>query len=126
VRKLLVVDDDEMVRTCVSACLEAVGYEVVQAEDGLEAIEKYTSMGCEISLVIMDVTMPKMDGVDATKKIKEINPSSKVILMSGSSERSFSGIIPDAFLSKPFGGKELYLAVRNILFEHEFSTTMSG
>jgi two-component system chemotaxis response regulator CheY len=125
-RKLLVVDDDEMVRTCVTACLTALGYEVIQAENGLDAIDKYSSMGGEISLVIMDATMPKLDGINATRKIKELNPTSKVILMSGSAERPLTEVNPDAFLSKPFGGKELYQAIRHILAEHEISSPMAS
>ena len=119
--KLMVVDDDETIRTCVTACLEAVGFVVIQAEDGLDALDKYRSMADEISLVIMDVIMPNLNGIDATKRIREINPSSKVVLMSGASERALNEATPDAFLPKPFRGKELYQVVHHILPEHEFS-----
>lgn len=125
-RKLLVVDDDEMVRACVTACLKAVGFEVIEAENGLEALEKYSSLGGEISLVIMDVTMPKLDGIDAAKRIREINPSSKVILMSGSSGRSPQEAKPDVFLPKPFRGKELYEAIRQVLGAHESPTCVAS
>lgn len=125
-RKLLVVDDDEMVRTCVTACLRAVGYEVIEAENGLDALEKYKSMGGEISLIIMDITMPKLDGIDAAKRIREINPSSKVILMSGSSEKAPDEAKPDAFLIKPFRGKELYEAIQHILVEHELPSMFAS
>ena len=84
--KLLVVDDDEMVRVFVTAILATLGYDIVEAKDGLEALLVYQAMRSEISLIIMDIMMPRMDGIAATKVIKATDPSTKVILMSGHSE----------------------------------------
>lgn len=117
--KLLVADDDEMIRSCVAACLKAVGYEVIEAQDGLDALGKYYSLGDGISLSIIDVSMPNLNGIDVAKRIREIDPTARVILMNGFPEKSVEEIKPDAFLLKPFRGKELYQVIRHVLVEYE-------
>lgn len=113
--KLLVVDDDEMVRRCVSACLIAVGHEVVEAGDGLEAMAIYRTMVENPPIVIMDIEMPKLDGIEVAKRMREINPFTKVILMSGYSDRPIDQASPDAFLLKPFRGADLFHAIQQIM-----------
>ena len=111
---LLVVDDDEMVRTSVSAILTILGHEIIQARDGLEAAAIYLSRHDKIHLIIMDIMMPKRDGIAATKAIKKDHPSAKVILMSGQSDQ----LLPkeaDAFLLKPFRYKDLCETVEQVL-----------
>jgi len=115
VGKLLVVDDDELMRECVTAMLTALGYEVIQAKDGLEALLVYQAMRDNIALIIMDIVMPRMDGIAATKVIKAADPSAKVILMSGHSECDPSEAKADAFLPKPFSSKTLRDTVEQIL-----------
>jgi len=115
VAKLLVVDDDEMMRVCVTAILTALGYEVVEAEDGLEALRVYQARRSEISLIIMDIMMPRMDGIAAAKLIKAADPSAKVILMSGHSESDAAEAQADAFVPKPFRVKDLLEAVQKVL-----------
>jgi len=113
--KLLVVDDDELVRLCVTSILAAVGYDVVEAKDGLEALSVYQAFQEEVCLVIMDITMPRMDGISAAKIIKYTYPSSKVILMSGRPEPLPAEPMADAFLPKPFRSRELLEKVQQVL-----------
>jgi len=112
---MLVVDDEELVRESVSAILSSLGHEILQANDGLEALRIYRSMQGEISLIIMDVVMPRMDGIAASKIIKTVNPSAKVILMSGYSEQFVADGSPDAFLPKPFRSKDLTVTIERVL-----------
>jgi len=115
--KLLVVDDDEMMRICVATILSTQGYEVVEAKDGVEALQVFQAMRGEIPLIIMDVMMPRMDGITATRAIKESDPSTKVILMSGHSENDPLQSKADAFLAKPFLCKELMAVIDRLLRE---------
>jgi len=115
VSKLLVVDDEIMMRLCVTAILTAIGYDVVEAKDGVEALRVYQAMRSEIALIIMDIIMPRMDGIAATNAIKALEPSAKVILMSGTTEQLPTEAQADAFLSKPFRGKDLVEVVQTTL-----------
>jgi len=115
VRKLLVVDDDEMMRICVTAILTTLGFDIVEAKDGLEALLVFQARRDEISLTIMDIMMPRMDGIAATKVIKASDPSAKVILMSGHSELDPTEAQADAFIPKPFRGRDLLALVQRVL-----------
>jgi two-component system, cell cycle sensor histidine kinase and response regulator CckA len=115
VGKLLVVGDDQMMRNSVTAILAALGYDIVEAKDGLEALLVYRARRAEISLVIMDTMLPRMDGITAAKVIKATDPTVKVILMSGHSELDPAEAQADAFIPKPFRGKDLLDMVQKIL-----------
>lgn len=115
--KLLIVDDDEMMRVCMVAILTSQGYEVVEAADGLEALMVFQTMRSEIPLIIMDVMMPRMDGIAAATAIKESDPSVKIILMSGHSENDPAQSKADAFLPKPFLTRELMAVIDRLLQE---------
>jgi CheY-like chemotaxis protein len=112
--KLLVVIEDEMMRICVTAILDALGYEIVEAKDGLEALLIYRARRAEIALIIMGIIMPRMDGIAATKVIKATDPTAKVILM-GHPDHDLSEVPADAFIYKPFKAMDLKEAVRKVL-----------
>ena len=78
--KILVVDDEARMRKLVSDFLVRNGFAVVEAGDGEEAIEKYKLYSPD--LVIMDITMPKMDGIAAVGRIKEIDDNARIIMCS--------------------------------------------
>ena len=109
--QILVVDDEEHVQAVAKQMLEHYGFNVSLASDGKQAVEQFANPQNRFDLVLMDMTMPHMDGVAAFKAIAELDPDSKVILMSGYSEqqatntltgRSFRG-----FIQKPFEFKTL-------------------
>jgi CheY-like chemotaxis protein len=116
--KLLVVDDDSMLRECIVQILSSKGYLVVEAKDGVEALMEIRQSRDEISLVLMDVMMPRMDGIAATALIKLADPSMKVILMSGKMPEALEAGKADAFLCKPFQSKDLIEVVQRNLKTH--------
>ena len=116
---VLVVDDEEMIRVLCEAILLRLGFRVLLAVDGEEAVRVFQAHAMEISAVILDLTMPLMDGATAFRKMLQINPDVKVILSSGYSEhdatKSFSGQHPAGFLQKPFHLKMLRAELERVL-----------
>ena len=109
--RILLVDDQETVREVARDMLEALGYEVITASDGLEGVSRYRDLWREIDLVIVDMVMPNLSGGDCFRRMKEINPRTRVILSSG---YSMEGAIQDvmnegilAFIQKPYRLEEL-------------------
>ncbi|MCL6644080.1 MAG: response regulator [Dehalococcoidia bacterium] len=76
---ILVVDDAAFMRMRMSKILTEAGYEVIQAENGLEALEKYQT--ARPDAVLMDITMPEMDGLTALKEIRKVDPNAKVAMV---------------------------------------------
>ena len=87
---ILLVDDEEVVRTVLKTLLESIGFTVLTASDGLEAVELYRANLNEIKLVLMDITMPRKNGVEAFIEMREMSPDVKVIILSGHSAESSS------------------------------------
>ena len=119
---VLVVDDDESVRSLVSRILKLEGYNVLEASDGPEAISiaerKQTG---QIDLLISDILMPNIDGRDLAYQLSATRPEMKILLISGFAESLSSEGRPRdkevRFLSKPFVPSELKALVRDILDE---------
>jgi two-component system chemotaxis response regulator CheY len=79
--RVLVVDDAMFIRKTISKIITAVGYELAgEAENGLDAIEKYEQL--LPSLVTMDITMPKMEGIDAVREILKKHPEARIVMVS--------------------------------------------
>ena len=116
---VFLVDDEEVILEVGKHLLEAIGYRVLTARDGKEAIEIYTNNRDKIDLVILDMVMPRMGGGEAYDKMKEISPNIKVLLSSGYSiDGEATEILErgcDAFIQKPFKMKDLSQAIRKIL-----------
>lgn len=103
---ILFVDDEPILREAASQMLSMIGYTVITAEDGLDAVSHYKAHRNEIALVIMDLTMPRLDGKAAMQAIMALNPNAMVILSSGYSEhdaiQQFQGESIAGFLPKPY------------------------
>ena len=103
---MLVVDDEEIVRSLAKRMVEVAGFSVLTANDGEEAVRLYREHQNEIACVLLDLTMPKMDGEEAFRAIRQISPGVRVILSSGYSEESatgrFSGLGLAGFIQKPY------------------------
>jgi len=104
-KKVLIVDDAAFMRGSLRMMLERNGFEVIgEAENGNIAVQKYTEL--KPDLVTMDITMPEMDGIGALKQIKQLDPSSKIIMISALGQESYvrEAIILGAkgFVVKPF------------------------
>jgi CheY-like chemotaxis protein len=116
---VLLVDDEEVIREVGKELLEAVGYQVLIAKDGKEAVEVYRENCDDIDLVVLDMIMPNMGGGEAYDRMKEIDPDIRVLLSSGYSiDGEATEILErgcDGFIQKPFDIKALSHKVREIL-----------
>ncbi|WP_306601836.1 response regulator [Geothrix sp. 21YS21S-2] len=112
---VLVVDDEEMMRRMALMALTAVGFEVVLAEDGIDALEAFSARHADIAVVLMDVTMPRLGGIEAAEKMREVDPSVKIILSSGYTDKCPEAAKPNAFLPKPYTVDSLFETIRNVI-----------
>ncbi len=116
---VLVVDDEGIIRDLARSALESSGFRVLEARDGLEAVELFQSGRESVDLVLLDMTMPRMGGADAFRRIREMHPEMRVLLTSGYTQKesleSLADLPPDGFLQKPFRIRELVSKVRDIL-----------
>jgi signal transduction histidine kinase/ActR/RegA family two-component response regulator len=116
---VLVVEDEEGVRDLAAEFLRTNGYSVLEARDGVEALEIATRYAGVIHLVLTDMIMPRMSGTELVKQMKALRPAAKVILMSGYSEQfktaQANADAHFAVLQKPFSMNSLVAAVRQEL-----------
>jgi two-component system cell cycle sensor histidine kinase/response regulator CckA len=110
-RCLLVVDDEESVREVISDILENAGYKVLLAADGREALEVYKARSAEIHGVLLDMTMPRLNGVQTFEVLRRDHPEARVLLMSGYNRRDatsrFDATGLAGFVQKPFAASTL-------------------
>ena len=113
---ILVVDDAAFMRMRMSKILTEAGYNVVQAENGLDAIEKYKSSRPDA--VLMDITMPEMDGLTALKELKAFDPTARIAMLTALGQQQ---VVLDAvksgakdFLVKPADGERVLAAVSKL------------
>ena len=114
---ILLVEDEEAVRSFAARALRMRGYNVLEADGGDKALE-IVQGGAEIHLIITDVVMPNMDGPTMVKHVKKLKPDLPVIFMSGYAEEAFrrdEGAGDIHFLPKPFGLKQLAAKVKDVL-----------
>jgi CheY-like chemotaxis protein len=116
---VLLVEDNDMVRELTQVMLEQLGYEVVSARDGCEALDRFKAGKDRFGVVLSDVVMPGMDGWQTMAAIKALRPDIPVILTSGYSEpRAFErnrSLQPEAFLNKPFKMQVLQEILERVL-----------
>ncbi len=117
--RVLVVEDEELVRIFVKRVLEDAGYEVLTACDGEEALEMVEGLDAPADLVLTDVVMPRMKGPELAERLSTISPETAVLFMSGYIDnREVSEKLADhadAILRKPFSTTELRERVRFLL-----------
>jgi len=103
---VLLVDDEESVRTVATRMLERLGFDVLTAADGLEALETYRENQDRVSCVLLDLTMPHLDGEEAFRELRRIRNDLRVILSSGYNEQDvvqrFAGKGLTGFIQKPY------------------------
>jgi two-component system cell cycle sensor histidine kinase/response regulator CckA len=116
---VLLVDDEDVILEVGQELLETMGYRVLIARNGKEAIDIYRKNWNDIDIVLLDVVMPHMGGAKAYEWMKEINPNVKVILSSGySMEGQATEILNrgcDSFIQKPFTMRELSKRIKEVL-----------
>jgi PAS domain S-box-containing protein len=116
---ILVVDDEEMVRNLCCTVLERMGLTAIPAADGEEACALYAARAGEIDGVLLDLTMPGMDGADTLEELRRIDPGVKALLCSGFGEQAVSerlaGVGFTGFVQKPFDVQTLRDALERLL-----------
>jgi len=115
--KILIVDDAEFLRVRISRLLSTNGYEILEAQNGLQAVEIYK--WSQPDVVLMDVTMPEMDGLTALKEIRRFDPQARVIMVTALGQES---VVLDAirsgardFVVKPFDFDRVIAALNKVL-----------
>ena len=114
---VLIVDDNPLVLESVSMLIDSMGYSTITATDGQAAVDTFAEQSEKISLVIMDVEMPRLGGIDAAQRIRAMKPSAKLVLYSGFTRQDVWKAKPNAFLHKPFMHFELRDVICNLLKE---------
>lgn len=114
--KLLIVDDEEKIREIIKKYAVFEGHTVIEAKDGMDAIEKFKNHSCD--LIILDIMMPELDGFSTAKEIRK-NSNVPIIMLSARSEEydkihGFELGIDD-YVVKPFSPKELFMRVEAVL-----------
>lgn len=117
--KILIVDDSALSRRTLRRILESAGYEVVEADDGMTALELYFLE--KPSLVLLDLVMKGMYGLDVLVKLREMDPKALVVVASADIQSSTRKMVDEAgalaFINKPFVSEQVIAAVEAALAE---------
>ena len=117
--RILLVDDEDPILQVIGSALQTFGLEVLTARDGLEALERFREAQPRPDLVLMDLTMPRMDGREAFQAMHSLDPSVPIVLSSGFTEQDSvqtpSGQNPTGFIQKPYQIKELRRLLQRVL-----------
>ncbi len=118
-RRILVVDDEDALRTVLSAELNSEGYEVGTAADGIEAVSELQKM--KYDLVLLDIKMPNMNGFEVLKVIKEKHPGTRVIMLTGFADLKNAieskKLGAEDFVSKPYDLVDLLTTIDRVMSE---------
>lgn len=116
-QKILIVDDSSLSRRTMRRILESAGYEVVEADDGMAALELYFLE--KPSLVLLDLVMKGMYGLDVLVKLREMDPKALVVVASADIQSSTRKLVDEAgalaFINKPFVSEQVIAAVEAAL-----------
>jgi PAS domain S-box-containing protein len=114
---VLVVDDEEMVRSVAKGALEKFGLKVILAANGVEAVERFREAAEQIDAVLLDIKMPVMDGYETLKQLRRVRPDVEVLISSGFGEeeavRNFRGQGITGYVQKPYRAPALVEAVQS-------------
>ena len=116
---ILLVEDEEGLRSLNARGLRSRGYSVIEASNGIEAMEALEEKNGAVDLVVSDVVMPEMDGPTLLREMRIRNPNLKIIFVSGYAEEAFDKSLPEneqfAFLAKPFALSALVAKVKETM-----------
>jgi len=115
----VLIVDDAHIRDTAAAMLSTGGFDVLLAEDGYEAVEVYREHSDEIQVVLLDLSMPGIDGEETYRRLKTVNPNVRVILTSGFNEQEttsrFVGKGLASFIQKPYRMADLIHSIEAVL-----------
>ncbi|MDQ6963849.1 MAG: response regulator, partial [Mariprofundales bacterium] len=124
---ILIVDDEESIRESAAMMLEEMGFATLTAVDGEDGVQVYREHQQSIVAVLMDMTMPRMDGKSCFTELRRINPDVRVVLSSGYNEEEaisqFSGQGLEGFLQKPYMPESLQAMMRDIVQRRSTSSS---
>lgn len=124
-RKILIVDDSSLSRRTLRRILESAGYEAVEADDGMTALEIYFLE--KPGVVLLDLVMKGMYGLEVLQKLREMDPKALVIVASADIQSSTRQMVDEAgargFINKPFVAEQVIAAVESALAEGATSET---
>jgi CheY-like chemotaxis protein len=116
---VLLVDDEDMVRSVARLMLQRLGFQVLTATDGREAVDVFRARHSDIDAVVLDMTMPNMDGNEALAELRKIEPRIRVLLTSGFTAEDVASDLTrngsTSFLQKPFNSAMLSEKLRVLL-----------
>ncbi|HEX8794437.1 MAG TPA: PAS domain S-box protein [Polyangiaceae bacterium] len=120
---VLLVDDEKNVRLSTQLLLKQYGFEVIAARDGVEGVELFRAQSTRIGAVLLDLTMPRMNGLETLEELRRIAPEVPVILTSGYGDTPFDGagggthsdVVPDAVLAKPYAVEHLFDVLGHVM-----------
>ncbi|MCA9450816.1 MAG: response regulator, partial [Candidatus Omnitrophica bacterium] len=117
--KILIAEDQDYVRQQVRRTLERLNYQVVETQDGEAAFAHYSEEPESFDAILLDVQMPKMDGIQCCRKIRAINPGAKIILTSGFIDDSLMHSLEEMgafdFIQKPYDIRDLAFLIRQTI-----------
>lgn len=118
---MLLVDDDKSIRDMGMRMLGGMGFSVLTAADGIEALSVYAEHANEIRVIVLDLSMPRLDGRATLRRLRALDPGVKVLLSSGYSEGDAAlqclaiECEPNGFVQKPYTSAELRATLRSVL-----------
>ena len=114
-KRVLVAEDESAIREFIVINLVRSGYEVTEAEDGLQAVEKYDAAGGDFDVCLLDIMMPNMDGIEVCKELRKRSNSLGIIMLTAKTEEmdKVTGLLvgADDYVTKPFSPAELMARV---------------
>jgi CheY-like chemotaxis protein len=120
---VLVIDDEAAINHFIHLVLKNAGFEVLTAEDGREGLKLLRENSPQLVAVLLDLTMPRMDGLEVMRELRHVTPLVPVLVMSGYSEQEISvrcaGIGANGFIQKPFNPRSLIAALSGVVTSSE-------
>ena len=115
---ILIVDDAAFMRLTIRKIMEPEGHTIVaEAATGIEAVEKFAMFKPDVT--ILDITMPEMNGIEALKRIKILDPKAKIVICTAMGQKSMVAkaveLGAEEFIVKPFENKDLIAAVKKVM-----------
>lgn len=117
-KKVLIAEDEAAIREIIAITLKRAGYEVTEACDGKEALELYSAQGNEIDVVLLDIMMPNVDGLEVCKRLRKVSSTVGIIMLTAKTQEmdKVSGLLmgADDYITKPFSPSELMARVDSV------------